>query len=532
MTHYSANRFKPLLPCAVLLAMLFSLFLMPQMAWASGSTTIASASGQFQFAQDDYFINVILKGILGNIINPTSASAGQTVSGSGTLGEVFRTFNMGIAFFGSVIVVFITMVGVLQSGNDGEFLGRKWSSMWVPVRFATGSALMLPLTSSGYSYCQAIVLWIASQGVGFADTLWTTIVNQIGIKNGITLTAQVDVGSVVRSVAMAELCTAALNRIESNAAAAGGGASNVSYGFRMNDVTANDVRTINAKWGNTNSLADTSTGGACGTINYAYNEDTNRLSDPYVLIRKNVADTHLQQIEALSNDYRARSEAIVAKYFATDGSNSANYDPTPDLNQFLSRIEADTRAYTQVMSTAVSNGLSNSGYKNNTTPNTSEMTKYGFAMAGMWYIELLKVHNTARHSLTPPNIQGMQVAELTNNPGYAAFQDVIDSAKKLITSGTSKNAGTYDTSSSTGSASGTTIRTTVTNFNISVDSVMERGLFDGVFVTMSNWLRETIFGVGQSSNGTANTVWTTFGSNARDPNVSTILQLKDKGDSI
>jgi conjugal transfer/type IV secretion protein DotA/TraY len=341
-----ADRFKPLLPWAALLAIMVVLFAVPQAAWATGST--ASTTSQFQFASDDYFINVILKGILGNIINPTAASAGQTVSGAGTLGTVFKTFNMGVAFFGSVIVVFITLVGVLQSGNDGEFLGRKWSSMWVPVRFATGSALMLPLTSSGYSYSQAIVLWIASQGVGFADTLWTTIVNDIGIKNGMTLSKQIDVESVVKEAALAEICVATLNAIDT-AANNGVASSPAKYGYKMNDnktaLTAFvPVRTVNAKWGDTSSLTNSSVAGACGSVNYSVNvnsnsatpnamgmsaQNTNRLSDPYMLVRNAVADTHNAQIEILHSKFEPKAQAIVAEFMKETA--TANADPMTTL---------------------------------------------------------------------------------------------------------------------------------------------------------------------------------------------------------
>lgn len=524
---------KSKLPWVAMLAIAAICLLLPQAAFATSA---------FTFAPDDYFINVILKGVLGDIINPAAGAATTTVTGQGHLGGVFKQFNIGVAFFGSVIVVFITLVGVLQSGNDGEFLGRKWSSMWVPFRFAAGSALMLPLTASGYSYCQAMVLWVASQGIGFADTLWTTIVNEVGIKDGMKLTAQTDIGSVVRQIAISELCKAQLSHMETTAA------SGVSYGFKLTDSTPalGSSRSIVAKWGNTQTLTDPNVSGACGGIEYSYKTgpnfltSTSPISDPYLPLRKAVGDVHFDQITKLQAKYENTAKEIIAKFNAT--TSAAGSDPTSDLvndlNVFYATTLVDKKAYTDEMAKKITDGLVSLGYKDNTGPAASAMTKYGFAMAGMWYIELVKVHNTARHTLTPPSVISPNFSSLANNPGMENVGTILTSiskqfmSSKSATSSTSVESGSVAAGSGTGSTT-TNVKTTVTDFKINIADVIDESWYSSFSSSASNYLREAIFGVGTFSTGASNEVWTApWNHTSTDPDVSAILQLKDKGDTI
>lgn len=526
MTRNFAHRLMPMLPSGVALLLMACLMLASQSAWAQ--------SNQFQFAPDSYFINVILKGILGDVINPSAASAGSVVTGNGTLGEVFRTFNLGVAFFGSVIVVFITLVGVLQSGNDGEFLGRKWSSMWVPVRFAAGSVLMLPLTSSGYSYCQAIVLWIASQGIGFADTLWSTIATRIGMKDGMELTQQMDLTSVTKAVALAEICAAGLNTLQSNAM---GASAPEPIRLIATDVSKEGVRTMRFVWTRPSAVTSTQEDSSCGSISYSVNGTLNRLSDPYVQVREAVAGAHANQIRALSNKYRPMAEGIVSAYLS---SSEAGSDPTPRLTAIATEIDGDARQYNQLMANVVTQALNASGYKIRNAPGSTDMTRYGFAMAGMWYIELLKAHNTARHSLSTPSLAGANLTSISSEPSANNFGLIYQSASNLIkTHMTNMGSGNTSASASGNAGGNATIRTTTTNFSIDTDMLLKAGFVDGILVNVMNYVREAVFGVGQFSNGnannvtqTSNSIWGMQGASQRDPNVSTVLQLKDKGDTI
>lgn len=102
---------------------------------------------------------------------------------AGTLGQsqipimsqLFLTLNtIGLAI-GAIVVVYTTVVGIMMTAHEGEFLGKKWSGLWVPIRMVLGTACLFP-AASGYSIMQIIVMWFVVQGVGAADMVWSAVV--------------------------------------------------------------------------------------------------------------------------------------------------------------------------------------------------------------------------------------------------------------------------------------------------------------------------------------------------------------------
>lgn len=92
------------------------------------------------------------------------------------MGTLFLTINTIALTVGAVIVVYTTVVGLMMTAHEGEFLGKKWSGLWVPIRMVAGVASLFP-SASGYSMIQVVIMWIIIQGVGAADALWSTALN-------------------------------------------------------------------------------------------------------------------------------------------------------------------------------------------------------------------------------------------------------------------------------------------------------------------------------------------------------------------
>lgn len=103
-------------------------------------------------------IDSLVKGI-----DPNTVDAGNNI-----LATMFSFFNSGILIIGSLIVSYVAVMGVTNTANDGEAMGRSWSSLWTPVRIVVGGAVLLP-TTSGFSFIQLIVLMFSLWGVGFAN---------------------------------------------------------------------------------------------------------------------------------------------------------------------------------------------------------------------------------------------------------------------------------------------------------------------------------------------------------------------------
>jgi len=141
--------------------------------------------GPFTIASNDQsqFYLGYLFGTVGNVLTP--GGTGATVIG--VMAVLFKALNTAVLTLGVLIVIYTTVVGLLATAHEGEFMGKKWSGLWVPIRTVMGIALMFPV-SSGYSAIQIIMMWIILQGVGAADVLWNTVLSYVSTAGSVSST--------------------------------------------------------------------------------------------------------------------------------------------------------------------------------------------------------------------------------------------------------------------------------------------------------------------------------------------------------
>lgn len=133
-------------------------------------------SNPFTPSPDDGAI-AILRTVLGKVMDGLVAGTPQ-MAGNETanmLGEAFRFFNSGVLFFGTIILFYVTVFGVLNTANDGEALGKKWSTFYTPLRTIGSAAALIP-TASGYAGIQIMLLMVVTWSVGFASSMWKATV--------------------------------------------------------------------------------------------------------------------------------------------------------------------------------------------------------------------------------------------------------------------------------------------------------------------------------------------------------------------
>lgn len=117
--------------------------------------------------QSIYYLGQIF-GYVGNILPATEASM--------VLGTMFKVFNTTVLTVGALIVLYVTVVGVMKTAHEGEFMGRNWNNIWIPIRMVLGIAALVP-SPSGYCAIQMVVMWIIIQGVGAADKVWDAVLS-------------------------------------------------------------------------------------------------------------------------------------------------------------------------------------------------------------------------------------------------------------------------------------------------------------------------------------------------------------------
>lgn len=118
-------------------------------------------------------------------------------TGSQIFGTMMGVFNAAILSLGSIIIVYTLMVGTMNTAHDGEFLGRKWSSIWIPLRCSTGMLLIVP-KASGYCMMQIFMMWVVVQGVGAADKIWSSALHYLN-RGGKIVQAQMNSREIINS---------------------------------------------------------------------------------------------------------------------------------------------------------------------------------------------------------------------------------------------------------------------------------------------------------------------------------------------
>lgn len=92
-------------------------------------------------------------------------------------GAVSQVFLTGVLMFGGVLAMYTLLVGTMSTAHDGEILGKRWSTLWVPIRTSLGVAMILPV-KNGFCAVQIIIIWLATQGIGLADMAWSAFAAQ------------------------------------------------------------------------------------------------------------------------------------------------------------------------------------------------------------------------------------------------------------------------------------------------------------------------------------------------------------------
>lgn len=107
---------------------------------------------------------------------------------SPVLAQMFEIFNGIIVGVGTAIVGYVGTISVINTAQEGTVMGKKWSSIWTPMRSIFGLLLMVPTTGSGYSLIQNTVIWLVVQGVGAAGSVWNVVMDNLA--EGVSVVAE------------------------------------------------------------------------------------------------------------------------------------------------------------------------------------------------------------------------------------------------------------------------------------------------------------------------------------------------------
>ena len=125
------------------------------------------------------------------------------LAGSSTtlLSQMFYVFNMGIFAVVGLVLSMIIVTSTVNTGGQGQFMGRRnQNPYWIWFRSFTGVSILMP-TYNGYSLIQVIVIWVAVQGIGLSNAIWSEVQNIVYKTNSILSYVKLVDGSASSSVA-------------------------------------------------------------------------------------------------------------------------------------------------------------------------------------------------------------------------------------------------------------------------------------------------------------------------------------------
>lgn len=156
------------------LVVVFFLILFPRLGLADGYLNFAPSA-------QDY--SVVFLGNLFGVVDGVLSGTGSQI-----MGAMFGVFNAAVLAIGGIIILYTLIVATMNTAHEGQMLGQKWSSIWIPIRSTIGLALLIP-KASGYCLMQIFIMWVVLQGVGAADRVWDAALDYLN-KGGVIIHAQ------------------------------------------------------------------------------------------------------------------------------------------------------------------------------------------------------------------------------------------------------------------------------------------------------------------------------------------------------
>ncbi|WP_176322312.1 DotA/TraY family protein [Burkholderia vietnamiensis] len=411
----------------------------------------ANAAGLFTVPSTDWTMQYILVPLFGQGLS----FANSPLAGMMTI------FNSAVLFVGGILAAYAIIAGTMSTAHDGEMLGAKWSSMWVPVRLSLGVTLILP-TLNGFCVAQSIILWLATQGVGLADALWTNYLQnfqQQAVYHNVALDAKLR--PVFESMLLSNVCFESIVASYNGTPADQQGATQYLAGtsdvvgsvgptWFDNGATAFGGGSVGYNYGQTDSDGpDTS---ACGkvTIKRATTSTSNsQTAAPLTAqnlvnmpaVTSQIEQAHIAGLKAM----QAAANAAALQFFSISNGNGV----TPSAATINAAINAGVAAYSSAVSAVAQQAF-------NTAVNqqmVTAMSEDGWASAPASYMRIMQATsqvNAAVGSL-PVSVDGTSAG--TTRFLHLADQrvdDDVNRAKAVLADADRVNDGTVTEGSTDG----------------------------------------------------------------------------------
>ncbi|RQR11266.1 DotA/TraY family protein [Burkholderia stagnalis] len=394
-----------------------------------------------------------LRQVFGTVVDTITANGNaQSAATDSTLGAMLQPFNSAVLFVGMLYMVYTTVKGTVDSAHDGEFLGARMSSVWVPIRAVAGTGMLLPL-ASGYSLIQVLVLWLAIQGVGIGDATLSAGLDYVTSTSLVARPNLPETRPLAANILRYETCMAAMNKqyeasgrstriTEQEHSQTLSNTGELSYGDAMTagaafgplgalgtaaNALANATYTVtDYQWAaNDNSYTNPA---VCGAISWQQSAASS-LGDGNTSISKAaIMQAHANAVHAMIASLRPVAEQIVA-----------GQKPAPGA------IEQAAATYENTLFSAAKSALDSSQQSANRAQFIDNAKSAGWLFVATWYNQLIQLNDSMQSALnTLPSSKPVNIDDKEIGDVLVDYRDAMTVADEYIKNHSAAVQDAYD----------------------------------------------------------------------------------------
>ncbi|KIS57918.1 conjugal transfer/type IV secretion DotA/TraY family protein [Burkholderia thailandensis Phuket 4W-1] len=397
-----------------------------------------------------------LRQVFGTVIDTITANGNaQNATTDSTLGAMLQPFNSAVLFVGMLYMVYTTVKGTVDSAHDGEFLGARMSSVWVPIRAVAGTGMLLPL-ASGYSLIQVLVLWLAIQGVGIGDATLSAGLDYVTSTSLVARPNLPETRPLAANILRYETCMAAMNKqyqasgratriteqehsqTLSNTGELGfgdvmtAGAAGAAFGplgalGTAANALANTTYTVtDYQWAaNDNSYTNPA---VCGAISWQQSASSSQGAGNTSISKAAIMQAHANAVRAMIASLRPVAEQIVA-----------GQKPAPGA------IEQAAAAYENTLFSAAKSALDSSQQSANRAQFIDNAKSAGWLFVATWYNQLIQLNDSMQSALnTLPSSKPVNIDDKEIGDVLVDYRDAMTVADEYIKNHSAAVQDAYD----------------------------------------------------------------------------------------
>jgi conjugal transfer/type IV secretion protein DotA/TraY len=345
----------------------------------------------------------MLRSVLGDFaLDPFRTSDGSTGS---LMASMFKEFNMFIFSAACIWMAYNVLAGLAQTMHEGVVLGKRMSTVWVPLRVAFGTVSLMPVFG-GWAFCQALMVMASLLGIAGANQVQTTAIESTAaFQTTVNPMGNIKQAAQIKNIELYMAKAAACQRASYDMAAAmqaGSQATPTDFPVTLN-AAADGGTAIVMKFAGRQSSGQFGAA-TCGEIKLKFSPRSNsgvgsvfgfRIADVnYTGIRTRAMEAHAGTL----NETYAAAQAMIAGV-------SPNSTPV----QFNAAVKIITDGYFGLYTNGFqnklnalltdTNGISNAGAISDQL--VARMKDGGWATLGIWYSVYAEVGEAMNEMLDP-----------------------------------------------------------------------------------------------------------------------------------